>query len=478
VVRAPDSAEVRALLLSREARGLRVPLIARMALLVFAVVNITVFSVFGKQGVGDSPVTVPVFATLLLSLAINVYLLVLLRREQRVETVGLVGAGFDALLLLAFSGLAQWAGAHDGLGPGYVFKTELAITVVTIVVLNGLALRPRYPLLVGLGAVVALLVPAARMLLDPATRYSSDWSDVYAGTASDGGQVVMTVVLVIGATAAVSYAAHVARATIRRGIDQEVESARVQQEQLRVIMREKVDALARLVAGVSHEINSPLGALRSNVDTQSRVLEQLEAVVGEDGRGKRLLGVGQKTIGGISAAAERIATLESSLRSLAHLDEAELQRTDLHRELDSVLAALRRELGQAARITLEGGKLPEVLVSAREINQALLAVITYAVGAAGPSGTVTVRTSAQQGWVSIAVEDTGPGIDADALSTLFDVSFEAKGDRVAADLRLAIAQSIVQQHGGEISVESGSSSSSGGGGTTLTIRLPVGARPA
>lgn len=193
---------------------------ARMVLLVFALANVSIFLAFSAPSGPDTPVTIPVFATLFISLAVNIYLFVLLRRERRIETVGLVGAGFDALLLLAFATLAQWVGAHEGLSAGYVFKSELPITMLTVVVLNGLALRPRYPLIVGAGALGGLLLSLIRTLLDPRTRFSSAWPDVYAGSALDGSQVVMTAVFVLGATAAVSYAAHAARTTIRRGIDQ------------------------------------------------------------------------------------------------------------------------------------------------------------------------------------------------------------------------------------------------------------------
>ncbi|MCA9879720.1 MAG: hypothetical protein KC442_18130, partial [Thermomicrobiales bacterium] len=147
--------------------------------------------------------------------------------------------------------------------------------------------------------------------------------------------------------AAVAYAAHVGRQTVLRAIERELEHAAYQRHQLQVVMREKVKAIGKLVAGVSHEINTPVGALQSGVDTQRRILERLEQALdpaaGPDPKAQRMLQIGRQSLDAMRTATDRISSLEASLRGLAHLDEADLRRVDLARELDSVVSAVKRE---------------------------------------------------------------------------------------------------------------------------------------
>jgi len=156
----PESAQLDDLLRAREAKGLRVPLLGRILVLSYGLVNVAASVGFAEAPGDTSPaVAALVIATLGLTLALNLELLALLGRQEKVATVGWVGAGMDALFVVALSVLAQLAGADDGLSPGYVFKTEMPITALAVVAINGLALRPRYPLLVGAGALIALLLP-------------------------------------------------------------------------------------------------------------------------------------------------------------------------------------------------------------------------------------------------------------------------------------------------------------------------------
>jgi len=460
---ASQSAELDELLRTREAQGLRVPLWGRILVLGYGLLNVAA-SVGFTEAPGDTSPTVAalVIATLIVTLAVNLKLLALLRRRERVSLVGWVGAGMDALFVVALSVLAQLAGAEDGLTPGYVLKTEMPVTVLAVVAVNGLALRPRYPLVVGAGALVALLLPAVRLLWAPEAALSSHRPDVYAGAALDPGGLVTIVVMAAILVAGVAWAAHVGRQTVLKAIDRELAHAALQQDQLRLVMREKVKAIGKLVAGVSHEINTPVGALKSGVDTQRRVLER----VAGDLSTQRVLQIGHQSLDAMSAAADRIRNLEVSLRGLAHLDEADFRKVDLRRELDSVVSAVHREHATTP-IEVAPSDLPEVYLSASEFNQALLSLLRTAVAAAGPEGKVTVHLEKRHGTVRLAIADNGPALAPEALASLFDIGFDGSGERVSADLGLATAQSVVQRHGGELKVESVV-----GVGTTYTIEIP------
>lgn len=461
--------QLKALLLSREAKGLRVPLAARMVLIGFGIIN-TIVGVLFTDAPGTSPtLNVLVFGTFSIALFVNIRLMFWLKQARHIERAGLIGAGFDGVMVLALSGLAQLAGAQDGLSVGYVFKTEMPITVLAFVAINGLALRARYPLIVGAAALVALIVPAVRLARDPETLWTADRALVYGAGGHDLSSVITIIIMAAGVITAVCFAAHAARQTIRAAITQELEHARQQQEHLQLVMKEKVGAIARLVAGICHEVNTPVGALQSGVDTQARVLERLAGAAPDDPKMGKLLRVGQQSLGAMQSAAERLAKLEASLRALSHLDEADFRKVDVHEELAKVLEVVQRPPAVTTTVRTEFAALPQIYVAASEFNQALLTLVSFAFEAAGPSGTVSIQTMRSPGAVQIEILDDGPGLSVEALAGLFDISLSSQGERVAAGLALATAQSVVQRHGGALSATHGDD-----GGTCLHIELPFG----
>ena len=463
-----DSPELIELLASREAEGLRVPAAGRILFLVFALVLVLIDLASSPQPSVSPTLAGLIIATLVFMLGLNVYLWWWLRTHHRVATVGIVGAGCDALFVVVLAVLAQAAGDADGLSPAYVFKTELPIVVALIIVLNGLALRPRYPMIVGVGAAVALTLPLVSSAAASDLRLSDNRLEVYAGNAHDLGHLISTVVMVLGTVVAVAVAARAARLTVRKGVAQEIEHARLQQEQLHLVMREKVQALRGLVAGVCHEINTPLGSVRSGADTLSRVFDKLEAARPDDERSKtRAMRAGRESLSAMQTATARIAELEVSLRRLSHLDEADLQSLQIGPELDAVVAAVRGSLDRMPTIIRTYDDVPALFVNGPEINQALLTIVKNACEAAGADGTVTLRIYQRDGHVHIEVTDTGPGIAPDKINQLFDINFSSKGRRVGIGVGLAAAQNAVQRHSGQLVVNSVP-----GDGATLVLSLP------
>ena len=462
-----DSPELIRLLRSREALGLRVPAIGRMVFLTIALA-VVAFSIRADEvGRYGTPIDVLVTAGLSFMLLLNVFIYYQLRRESRVATIGLVGAGFDALFVIFLSTMAQVVGVNDGLAPGFVYKSELPVAVMTVIVINGLALRPRYPAIVGVGALVALVVPAFRIGWGEPGQVSVSRIDVYTGSAVDPGQVAVVLAGTIGTTLAVVFFTRAARQTLRKGISQEIEQARLRQDQLRVVMQEKVRTLRKLVAGVCHEVNTPIGAVKSSTDTLGRVLDRLDTA--KDDKAKaRFVAVGRESLGTIETAVTRISALEASLRSLSHLDEGDLQNVDLNAELDRVVAAVRRSLGDEVNVVTHYGDLPELVLNGSQINQALLTVVTNAFEAAGTAGTVTLRTHLEEQQVRIEIEDDGPGIEAQRIPELFDVSLASKGERMGAGLGLAVAQNMAHLHGGALTARS-----TLGRGATFVFSFPA-----
>lgn len=474
-VSSSETAQMAEVLLEREARGLRVPLIARLVFLLTGLLSTLVWYRAGATDATAPAFFISVVAVILTGILFNLYLYDRLRRGGAVAWVGTIGAGFDAGMAGVYLILALWAGRNSNLSPAFVFNTELPVTYCALVVINGLSLRPRYPLIVGVGAVSSLMAALVLALVSPETRFSVDRHEVFSGPAYDATQIGFTVVLVAGVVLATTFVAQVARATVREGIRREFDLARLKEAQLKMLMQEKVGALGRIVAGVSHELNNPLGALRSGVDTQERLLEKLNASREDPAKWKRLLGVGRDGLSGLRTAAERISALEVSLRALSHLDEGDIQQVDLHRELETIVEAARRESGAEVEMRIEKGSLPRVELDAAVMSQAFLSLVGWMLRASEPGRPPLIRTEAGEDEVFVDIEGGARAYSAEELENLFEVHFDSTGVRVRAEMALAAARAAAIRHGGDVTAEARP-----GGGACFRVRLPrrpVGGHP-
>jgi signal transduction histidine kinase len=168
-------------------------------------------------------------------------------------------------------------------------------------------------------------------------------------------------------------------------------------------------------------------------------------------------------------AVARIDETVESLQSFSRLDEADIQAIDLRAELDNVLKLVRAEARAGATIERNYDEIPDIYGMSRDINQALLTVVTNAFEALDGEGTVTLSTGVDGEVVFARIADTGTGLDAAQREAIFDVSLGARDERVGAGFGLLAAQNIAHRHAGHITVES-----EPGEGATFTLRFPVG----
>ena len=260
------------------------------------------------------------------------------------------------------------------------------------------------------------------------------------------------------------------------GKNEELESAlrRLQETQQQLVIQEKMASLGNLVAGVAHEINTPVAALSSSAETSrlslQKILEHLEAGGNEDGNKalRRAIDVLRRNQETTWDASQRVATIVRSLRNFARLDEATRQRADMHEGLETTLALLQHELGERIEVVKEYGKLPLVDCYANRMNQVFMNLLLNATRAIEERGTITVATVAEGDKISITITDTGIGIPPEHQQKVFDPGFTTKGVGVGTGLGLATSYRIVKDHGGDIEL-----ASAPGRGTTFTIRVPV-----
>jgi len=231
-----------------------------------------------------------------------------------------------------------------------------------------------------------------------------------------------------------------------------------------------------LAAGAAHEINTPLGALQSGVNTMRRAAtkigERCRKNFGEAAEAVTpLVGALVDLTTQAQAACERIDRIVTNLRQFAQLDKDDFQRADIRPGLESILRLLRHELAEQVEVITEFGETPEIDCAPRELNQLFMNLLLNAKEAieeAGRRGEIRVRTWSDGDRLMVEIADSGCGIAPEHLDMIFDPGYTTKGVRVGTGLGLPICYQIAEAHGGSIDV-----SSVVGEGTRVTLSLPT-----
>jgi signal transduction histidine kinase len=217
----------------------------------------------------------------------------------------------------------------------------------------------------------------------------------------------------------------------------------------------------RFVADVSHELRSPLTAVRGNLDLLKR-----QSIQDPDERAQM--------IDAMDSEIARMSRLISDLLLLARQD-AGVPIAKHPIELDTLLLEVYRQAqltARGVRITL-GAEDQAIIVGDRDrLKQVLLNLVDNAIKYTPQGGEVTLALTKEEEWVKIAVQDTGIGIAPENMPNLFDrfyrVDKARSRDAGGTGLGLAIAKSVVDAHNGKITVES-----IPGRGSIFTVWLPL-----
>ena len=256
----------------------------------------------------------------------------------------------------------------------------------------------------------------------------------------------------------------------------------------------KLASLGQLVAGLAHEINNPLAFVANNLavlqrDTHQmpdliRLFNEAAQVAAEQHPElhRRMLELAEQidlpylgeNLAAMLASSQhgvkRIEQIVLDLRRFAHLDQGTLpELTDLNANITSTLNLIRgwAELNRVV-LDLDLAPLPPLLCYPLKINQVILSLCSNAIEACLGEGTVTVRTRSTGDHVVIQVVDSGHGIAPAIRDKIFDPFFTTKAPGKGTGLGLSISHAIVEEHNGEIEVES-----TPGAGACFTVRLPV-----
>jgi signal transduction histidine kinase len=246
--------------------------------------------------------------------------------------------------------------------------------------------------------------------------------------------------------------------------------------QARLQQSEKLASLGLLVAGIAHEINTPMGAVASMHDTLVRAVDRLRTVLATEisrdpacePKVVSLLRYIDDANRVIADGAGRVSCLVKRLKTFARVDDADPVEADVNEALEDTLLLLRHELEPRIQVRRELGPLPRILGYPARLSQVFVNLLVNAAQAIEGEGKIVVRTRADAERVVVTIEDSGCGIREEHLDRIFEPGFTTKQVGVGTGLGLAISRQIVDEHGGTIEV-----SSRPGEGARFTVSLPI-----
>ncbi len=228
----------------------------------------------------------------------------------------------------------------------------------------------------------------------------------------------------------------------------------LERSQTQLIQAEKLAATGRLAASIAHEINNPLQAIHNCLYlVLTRPLT--------DEKKQHYLSMAQDET-------ERLITLVQRTLEFYRPSKGRAAATDVNHLIENVLALSNKRLehGHIQVQTQLQANLPPIVGVPDQLTQVLLNLVINAIEAMPDGGELSLSSAAHEGWLRIAVHDTGPGISPDEAAKIFEPFYTTK--TTGTGLGLAVSYGIIQRHGGRITV-----SGAPNAGTTFTIALPL-----
>ena len=178
----------------------------------------------------------------------------------------------------------------------------------------------------------------------------------------------------------------------------------------------------------------------------------------------------ERLVKDIQNASSRISDLVQSIKSYSHMDRgSDKEASNIHDGIQSTLTMLNHKIkrNNIQFVPVFDNALPLVHVFVSQMNQVWTNIIDNALDAMPNGGTLTIKTELDREFVKIHLSDTGTGIPGDVIDQIFDPFFTTKGIGEGTGLGLDIANRIIEQHHGKISVDSSSD------GTHFEVCLPI-----
>jgi signal transduction histidine kinase len=262
-------------------------------------------------------------------------------------------------------------------------------------------------------------------------------------------------------------------------LEQAYENLKTTQQQL--LQAEKLSGIGMLAAGFAHEINNPLGFIRSNTEMMLKHMSSIRSEVApggpaatEDGNLDFVLSDLDDMLNSNIEGMDRITTIIDNLMQFALVDrDTRHEPASISEILESTLTIAAPTLSMAAEVVFRPGTTPPVPCNVNEMKQVFLNILFNAAQSTSIHGSRKGRIEIETGFdvdrVHCVVRDNGPGIPPAVVNRLFEPFFTTRDVGQGTGLGLSIAYDlVVNKHGGEITAGNNAT-----GGAYFQVSLPL-----
>jgi|GEM_PF-5454712 len=262
---------------------------------------------------------------------------------------------------------------------------------------------------------------------------------------------------------------------------------RCDQSDALLIQHAKMASLGELVAGIAHELNSPLGFVNANLGNLKKFYDKISALLERydqadipsaaradiekwkqlnryDYIRKRMSDMIDRSLVG----AGRMNKIIQDIKAFSRSGSDQFAPANINAGLETTLGIMLHEGKDRITINKELGPIPRVVCDIEKLNQVFLNLLINACHAIDGNGIISVKTGLHNGNVKIEISDTGRGIDKAVMKNIFKPFYTTKPIGIGTGLGLSISHGIIEQHQGSISVKSDP-----GKGTTFTVIIPA-----
>lgn len=240
---------------------------------------------------------------------------------------------------------------------------------------------------------------------------------------------------------------------------EQIERERLEQE---LIVKERMASLGNLIAGVTHQVKTPLAIIKSKIQLWHRkISEKNNSIILAET-------ISEASMKDVVEEIDKLTGLVNRLLLFLKNPVKELKQSDLNELIQKVVNSLQFEFqGKNIKVDLSLSDIPKIKIDPSSIEQVIINLLINSIQAIDHNGEIIVSTKLNnENSIIIEISDNGAGIDESIVNKVFEPFFTTKSE--GSGLGLSVAYEIIKSHNGLISIKPGKTA-----GTVCTIILPL-----